>query len=107
MLITVRSFLGLQQCLEHMTCPLCKRRINSLSLGRKSCQYRLSGVCESCYSQLLWINSEDHTKPGSTRKFVESMTVSGVNYWQYKRSVPVFNLGLCTAYTHMHTLFLH
>ena len=86
MLMTVRSFLDLQQRLEQMTCPVCTKRINGdLILERKYCQYRLFGICESCYAQLLWINSVNHTKPGIIRKFAESMTVSGINYWQYKR----------------------
>ena len=79
-LMTVRSFLDLQQCLEHMACPICKKKINELCLDRKSCQYKLHGVCESCYEQPLWINSEDYTKPDTIRKFIESMTISGVNF---------------------------
>ena len=90
-LLTVGSFLDAQPYLQQTTCSKCKIKITRKVLERKSSQYRLSCICESCYSRSIWTSSEskDGEQPEITRRFVESMTVSGINFWQYKRYVCV------------------
>ena len=54
-------------------------------LERKTSQYVLSFMCDHCFEKTTWESSQDWKQPGSDRKFIESMTVCGINYWQYKR----------------------
>ena len=92
MLMTVGSFLELQNSFHQQKCRNCGERISRITLERQGSQYRMSCICESCYSKTAWVNSEDWQKPGIIRKFAESMTVSGIDFWQYKRYCMICSL---------------
>lgn len=69
-------------------CSRCNKNLHKIVIERTSGQYKLNFICIECGLSSCgntWINSPDWTSPGPIRKFVESMTMSGVNYWQYKR----------------------
>ena len=80
MLMTVESLIDFQRCLQQTECPNCKTIRSRITLERKRSQFVMSYICESCYDKSEWTNSNDCTQPGINRKFVESMTVSGINY---------------------------
>ena len=86
MLITVGSLMKLvNQIHKNEVCPTCNKPRIRLTLGRKSGQYKLNFMCPTCFSKTTWVNSPDWGQPGVIRKFADSMTMSGINYWQYKR----------------------
>ena len=86
MMMKVKTFVGLQKFLQQdRKCPNCGNHRSRTVLHKHGCQHRLNLICDSCYSTTTWVNSRDWTEPGLIRKYVESMTVSGINYWQYKR----------------------
>lgn len=88
MLLTVRSFTSLlewMQSSERKECSKCQRNKSRMILQRNGAQYKLSSVCETCFARSTWTNSKDWTQPDIIRKFIEGQTVSGIDYWQYKR----------------------
>ena len=93
MLITVGSLMDLVNRIQNKeVCSTCNKPRTRLILGRKSGQYRLNFVCPTCFSKTTWVNSSDWRQPGVLRKFADSMTLSGINYWQYKRMCQIMNL---------------
>ena len=66
-------------------CLTCNKPRTRLILERKSGQYKLNFACRTCFSKTTWVNSSDWRQSGVIRKFADSMTMSGINYWQYKR----------------------
>ena len=86
MLMTVGSLIELVKRIQSKeVCSTCNKPRTRLILDRKSGQYKLNFTCPDCFSKTTWVNSSDWRQPGVLRKFADSMTMSGINYWQYKR----------------------
>ena len=86
MLMTVGSLMELVTRIQKKEmCSTCNKSRTRLILERKSGQYKLNFVCTTCFSKTTWVNSTDWNHAGVIRKFADFMTLSGVNYWQYRR----------------------
>ena len=86
MLMTVGSLMELVNRIQNTeVCLTCNKPRTRLILERKSGQYKLNFACRTCFSKTTWVNSSDWRQSGVIRKFADSMTMSGINYWQYKR----------------------
>ena len=86
MMLNVKAFQDLHEFLQQdRSCPHCGVCRSRSVLERKKSQYVLSFMCDHCFAKTTWESSQDWKQPGSDRKFIESMTVCGINYWQYKR----------------------
>ena len=100
MLITVGSLIELINVIQNKEmCSTCNKPRNRVVLERKSGQYKLNFVCTTCFSKTTWVNSSDWSQPGVMRKFAESMTMSGINYWQYRRYLIVYKCCVHYIYT--------
>ena len=90
-LTNVKSLIELINSIRQKpTCSRCNRILPKIVIERLSGQYKLNFICTECMLASCgntWINSPGWQFPGPIRKFVESMTMSGINYWQYKRCV--------------------
>lgn len=81
MMMKVKTFMGLQKFLQqNRKCSNCGEHRSRSVLERQGCQHRLNLICTSCYSKTTWVSSSDWREPGLIRKFIESMTISGINY---------------------------
>ena len=109
MMMTVGKFRELQDFVQQKRkCSHCGKKRSRMILERFGCQHRLHFICDSCFLKTTWVNSEDwrSKKSGSIRKFIESMSVSGISYWKYKRYLEINILLLYIQVMHYIIIFI-
>ena len=98
-MMTMKSLLKLIKMIQDQSiCSKCNIT-KTIVIERLTAQYKIRITCPGCNSQHIWVNSPTWKEPGLIRKFVESMTISGVSFWKYKR----YNYFTHT-HTHTHTM---
>ena len=95
-LITCKNLKQLiQQHNGNQECTLCGNQVGQVVMQKRTGRFLLHYKCKTCERIVNTYTTDVNWNDGNggiTRKFAQAMTVSGVNYWQYKRFSQYCNL---------------
>ena len=78
----------LQKHNDPKCCRFCKQKPTSIKIERRTGRFKAHYMCKTCKRVVYTWTSDVNWNEGNggvTRKFVQGITASGINYWQYKR----------------------